>query len=43
MGELWLADIGVPPALWAQIGLEVPALFAHAPLLALTMETPDAL
>lgn len=43
VGELWLADIGVPPSLWAAIGLEVPPLFERAPLLRMTTETPDAL
>jgi NAD(P)H-hydrate epimerase len=28
-GDLYLADIGVPAALYAQLGLDVPRIFAH--------------
>jgi NAD(P)H-hydrate epimerase len=28
-GDLYLADISVPPALYARLGLEVPPIFAH--------------
>jgi len=31
-GDLYLADIGVPPALYARMGIEVPALFARNPI-----------
>ena len=33
VGELYLADIGVPPGLWRGIGLEMGPLFAQADVL----------
>jgi NAD(P)H-hydrate epimerase len=43
VGELYLADIGVPPQLYAapSLGLDVPPLFATADLLYLTSTTDD--
>ena len=35
VGELYLADIGVPPDLHARLGLSVPPLFAEGPLVIL--------
>ncbi|HEX9765973.1 MAG TPA: NAD(P)H-hydrate epimerase [Nitriliruptorales bacterium] len=35
VGDLYLADIGVPPALWSQVGVE-PITFEHGPLVRLT-------
>jgi len=35
VGELYLADIGVPPALYAGLGLEVPAIFAESDIVRL--------
>lgn len=32
MGELYLADISVPPALYRQVGLEVPPVFERGPV-----------
>jgi NAD(P)H-hydrate epimerase len=32
-GDLYLADVGVPPALYEEFGLEVPSLFARDPIL----------
>ena len=45
-GDLFLADISVPPALYERLGLDVPPLFAHDTILPLTVEpgigeTPD--
>jgi NAD(P)H-hydrate epimerase len=34
-GDLYLADISVPPGLYAQVGLDVPPLFARDPILPL--------
>lgn len=34
-GALYVADIGVPPGLYARLGLEVPPLFARDPILPL--------
>jgi NAD(P)H-hydrate epimerase len=34
-GEIYLADIGIPPALYARAGVEAAALFAGGPLLRL--------
>ena len=34
-GELYLADISVPSRLYAELGLEVPVLFTHGPLVRL--------
>jgi NAD(P)H-hydrate epimerase len=34
-GDLYVADIGVPPALYARLGLEVPSVFARDPILPL--------
>lgn len=31
-GDLYLADIGVPPQLYARLGFAVPPLFAHDPI-----------
>jgi NAD(P)H-hydrate epimerase len=36
-GDLYLADIGVPPELYAQLGIAVPRLFAHSPLVRLAV------
>ncbi len=35
-GELYLADIGVPPATWERLGIEAPGLFARGDLLRLS-------
>ncbi|MBN1249587.1 MAG: NAD(P)H-hydrate epimerase [Anaerolineae bacterium] len=37
VGELYLADISVPPALYAVLGLSVDCLFSHSPILHLTI------
>lgn len=29
MGDLYLADIGVPPQLYTRLGIEIPPIFAH--------------
>ena len=34
VGELYLADIGVPPAVYQRFGFQVPALFARATIVA---------
>lgn len=36
-GDLYLADIGVPAALYAQLGVDLPALFARSDIVALTV------
>ncbi|NOX63934.1 MAG: NAD(P)H-hydrate epimerase [Chloroflexi bacterium] len=36
VGDIYLADIGVPPVLYEDMGLEPPPIFSHAPLLRLT-------
>jgi NAD(P)H-hydrate epimerase len=36
-GDLYLADISVPPQLYTQLGLEVPPLFAQDPILPLVV------
>jgi len=36
VGELFLADIGVPRKLYASLGLRVPALFGVGPILRLS-------
>ncbi|MCB0190105.1 MAG: NAD(P)H-hydrate epimerase, partial [Caldilineaceae bacterium] len=36
MGDLYLADSGVPPALFAQLGLDLPPLFAAETILPLS-------
>lgn len=36
-GDLYVADIGVPPGLYAQVGLDVPPIFAADPILAVTV------
>lgn len=48
VGDLYLADIGIPPALWAELDVEVPSLFAQGPLVRVLFEgrasdagTPD--
>ena len=36
VGDLYLADLGIPPGLWARVGVEVPAdLFSAGPLVRL--------
>ncbi|MBW3658442.1 MAG: NAD(P)H-hydrate epimerase [Actinobacteria bacterium] len=36
-GDLYLADVGIPPAAWARVGVDVPAdLFAEGPVVRLT-------
>jgi hypothetical protein len=37
VGQLYLADIGVPPALFSALALTVPPLFAAGPLLPVTV------
>lgn len=37
VGELYVADVGIPPELYAQVGLVVPPLFTTDPLLRLTV------
>ncbi len=37
LGDLYLADVGIPPQLYAQLGLVVPLLFADGPLSRLTV------
>lgn len=37
LGDLYLADVGIPPQLYAQLGLVVPPLFADGPLVGLTV------
>jgi hypothetical protein len=39
VGDLYLADISVPPALYAALDLTVGSLFSHSPILYL--ETGD--
>lgn len=43
VGDLYLADIGVPPAVWRQVGIE-PIVFSEGPLVRLTTgdDAPDA-
>src|SRR5690606_11913460 len=36
-GDLYLADVGVPPELYADIGLDVPPLFGGSPILPFDM------
>ncbi len=36
LGELYLADISVPPQLYEQLGIDLPALFAHNRILRIT-------
>ena len=36
-GDLYLADIGVPPQLYTEIGLDIPPLFAQDPILPLAL------
>lgn len=36
-GDLYLADVGVPPELYAHIGLDVPPLFGGSPILPFDM------
>lgn len=38
VGQLYLADIGVPPALYEYLGLSVPPLFAADPILRLSVQ-----
>lgn len=35
VGELYLADISIPPAAYRRIGIEVPVLFAESPIIRL--------
>lgn len=37
-GDLYLADVGVPSALYARLGIEAPAVFARDPLLRLDVK-----
>lgn len=41
-GDLYLADIGVPPGLYARLGLDVPPIFARNPILPLIVENGQA-
>ncbi|MDX1658728.1 MAG: NAD(P)H-hydrate epimerase [Nitriliruptorales bacterium] len=43
VGDLYLADIGIPPAVWRELDLP-PVTFPHGPLVRLTVEdrAPDA-
>lgn len=43
VGDLYLADLGIPPALWRQVGVE-PIVFSEGPLVRLTVgeRAPDA-
>lgn len=41
-GRLLVADIGVPAALWAQMGLDVQPIFGLAPILDLTVQDGQA-
>lgn len=44
MGDLYVADIGVPPWVWAEVGVDLGDLFADGPLVRLTSgeRNPDA-
>lgn len=43
VGDLYLADIGVPAAIWRKLGLDPPAVFHRGPLVRLTADrAPDA-
>ncbi len=42
VGELYLADIGVPPALYTHLGLSVGPLFAAHEIVRLDVEPDDA-
>jgi NAD(P)H-hydrate epimerase len=35
VGELYLADISIPPVLYARLGMQVPAIFGQGPILRL--------
>lgn len=40
VGDLYLADLGIPPRLWASVGVEVPdGLFTDGPLVRLVPDT----
>ncbi|MDX1620994.1 MAG: NAD(P)H-hydrate epimerase, partial [Nitriliruptorales bacterium] len=39
VGDLYLADIGIPPAVWKHIGIE-PVVFPEGPLVRLTTDDP---
>jgi len=49
LGDLYLADLGVPPSAWRRVGVDPPStLFARGPLVRLTADraagdagTPD--
>jgi hydroxyethylthiazole kinase-like uncharacterized protein yjeF len=36
VGDLYLADLGIPPAVWRAVGVEPPAVFPSGPLVRLT-------
>lgn len=40
-GALYLADIGVPTALYAQLGVSIPPLFGRSAIVALTVESGE--
>lgn len=43
VGDLYLADLGIPPGLWASVGVEVPAdLFADGPLVRLVRQATSS-
>ncbi len=39
VGELYVADIGVPPSLYSRLGLALPLLFARGPLVRIRMDS----
>lgn len=39
VGDLYLADIGIPPAVWREVGIE-PIVFSEGPLVRLTVGEP---
>lgn len=41
-GELFLADIGVPPELYRQLGIKVGPLFSHSPILPLNFQDEES-
>jgi NAD(P)H-hydrate epimerase len=43
VGELYVADISVPPAVFRAMGIDVPALFAHDTIVQLTATTENRL
>ena len=40
-GDLYLADISAPPELYAQLGIEVPRLFAYSPIVRLHVDAGE--